>query len=123
MSPLVLLDHDRPVAVLGCAGGPVIPTALVEILENYYLHKMTLREAMAFPRFHPGDDTLELDATLSEGLAKQLAAAGYKTSRELFVTTPMALARRSPTEAWEAASEPLDDGYAVTVQHGGAKTR
>ncbi len=115
MSPMLLFEGTKPVGVLGCAGGGRIPTVLVELLENYYIHKMTLREAMAFPRFHPNEGKLELDPSYPTSLPAKLHDAGYDVASEKVGATPHALMRRTAADAWEVAAEPRADGMALTV--------
>lgn len=116
MSPLLLFEGNIPVGVVGCAGGGRIPTVIVEMLENYFIHKMTLREAMAFPRFHPDGESLELDTAYSNGLAGKLKDAGYDVERVPVMGVPHALLRRSKTDSWEAAAEPRADGMALVLE-------
>ncbi|MBI3556614.1 MAG: gamma-glutamyltransferase, partial [Deltaproteobacteria bacterium] len=121
MSPLLLFEGSKPVGVVGCAGGGRIPTIIVEMLENYYIHKMTLREAMAFPRFHPNEGKLEVDPSYPTSLPAKLKEAGYDVSIEKVGATPHAMIRRTAADAWEAAAEPRADGMALLVEPLGRK--
>lgn len=117
MSPLFLFDGSALVGALGCAGGPRIPTVIVELLENYYIFKMSLREAIAFPRFHPsGDDQLDVDTNFPAKLLPRLKEAGYAAESVAVGGVPQALLRRDPRATlWEAAAEPRADGLAITL--------
>lgn len=113
MSPTLLLDDQKNiVGAVGCAGGGYIPTVIVETLENYYLHKMTLRKSLRAPRFHPmGDNQLKIEKTMPSSTIAALKKAGYElTEVEVFNGIAQALLRRNATTAWEAVSEPRWDG-------------
>ncbi len=115
MSPLLLFEKNKLVGVLGCAGGGLIPTTIVEILENYHLHKMSAKEAIAFPRFHPRQDALELEKALPQTTLDQLKLLGYKieVSPTLWAVAEIIL-KRSSYDPWEAAAEPRYDGLALS---------
>lgn len=117
MSPTILFDRGAAVAVVGCAGGQLIPTAVVELLENFYLHQMTAREAIAFPRFHPSPDSeIEVESSMPESTVARLRAAGYTVSVVPRVwAVAEALMRRSPRLGWEAAAEPRYDGLGISI--------
>ena len=115
MSPTLLLDDQKnSLGAVGCAGGGYIPTVIVEILENYYLRKMTLRKAMAAPRFHPmGDTQLKIEKTMPASTRTALKKAGYAlTEVDVFNGIAQAVLRRNATAAWEAVSEPRWNGMA-----------
>lgn len=119
MSPTILYSKNQgkrePVAVIGCAGGLRIPTTLAIILENYYIHKMSARDAIASVRFHPKKkDSLEVEQSMPQETIKKLKEAGY----EIEVIPSMwsvaeILMRRSAKESWEAASEFRYDGLGI----------
>ncbi|MBI2604920.1 MAG: gamma-glutamyltransferase [Deltaproteobacteria bacterium] len=127
MSPTLLFSDSRaganaagpragiPVGVIGAAGGSRIPTTLAEILENYHLHKMNAREAIAFPRFHPRKEKLEVEKGFPAKTLQQLKEAGYEIEivPNLWSVAQILL-RRNTTAEWEAASEPRYDGLALT---------
>lgn len=113
MSPTLLMDDQKNVVgVVGCAGGGFIPTVIVEILEDYYLHQMTARKAIAFPRFHPdGDNKLKIEKTMPKSTIAALKKAGYAlTEVDVFNGIAQTLLRRTATTKWEAASEPRWEG-------------
>lgn len=115
MSPTLLFENQIPVGVIGCAGGQLIPTVIVEVLENYFIHKMGLREAMAFPRFHFTDGKLEVDPAFADKLDVDLKTAGYTVERTQVAGVPHMLLRRSAKDPWEAAAEPRADGLALVL--------
>jgi gamma-glutamyltranspeptidase/glutathione hydrolase len=116
MSPTIFYDAaNRPVGVVGCAGGGFIPTVLAELLENYYVHKMSAREAIAFPRFHPEDSRLIVESTMPQAVIKDLKTAGYTVAVEDFWSSAQALLRRDAKDRWEAATEPRADGLGIAI--------
>ncbi len=121
MSPTIFTQNivgkpSQTVAVIGAAGGTRIPSTLVEILENYYIHKMTAREAIAFPRFHPMKDSkIEIEKGYPASVLEKLTIAGYKVEEiPTMWSVAQILLRRNSTDPWEAASEPRYDGLAIT---------
>ena len=64
MSPTIVVEDDRPVMILGGAGGPAIITAVLQIIVDVLDFKMSLSEAVAMPRFHHQfrPDTLVMEA-------------------------------------------------------------
>lgn len=112
MSPTLLMDGRQDiVGVVGCAGGGFIPTVIVETLENYYLHQMTARKALASPRFQPdGDNKLKIEKTMPSATIAALRKAGYDlTVVDVFNGVAQVLLRRNATAGWEAVSEPRWD--------------
>lgn len=121
MSPTIFSEaipgkSEQPVAIVGAAGGTRIPTTIAEILENYYIHKMSAREAVAYPRFHPMKDSkLEIEKGYSSEVIKKLKIAGYQVEEiPTMWSVAEILLRRSSNDKWEAASESRYDGLAVS---------
>lgn len=54
MSPTLLLEGQRLVALLGSPGGDTIPNTVVQVLTNLVDHSMPLARAIAAPRVHHG---------------------------------------------------------------------
>lgn len=123
MSPHLIFDQrGNLLGAIGCAGGQRIPTMIVLALENYLMHKMGGREAVAFTRFHPSGDALLVERTLSENTIRQLKEAGYDVEvkevygyPEALGGTLQALLRRSAADKWEAVTEPRADGMAIAL--------
>ena len=120
MSPLLFYESNKPsallVGVVGCAGGPYIPTSIVVFLENYYLYKMTAHEAVAFPRFHPDSDgeTIEME-TFPDSTFNDLKTAEYKLDLSGGAWSALqALMRRNGQTSWEAVAEPRGDSLGLS---------
>lgn len=115
MSPTLLYDASGGlVGAVGSAGGPRIPTAIVELLENYFLHKMPARQAIAFPRFHFDNDTLYVEAAMPSTTLQRLKEAGYNVQIGQAWSSAQAVLRRSSKSTWEAAGEPRGDGLGLS---------
>ncbi len=52
MSPTIIFESGQPYLALGSPGGPKIITAVAQAVLNHRVYKMSLAEAVAFPRFH-----------------------------------------------------------------------
>jgi gamma-glutamyltranspeptidase/glutathione hydrolase len=52
MAPTIVLKDDRPVLILGGAGGPTIITGVLHVIINALDFGLDLRKAQAQPRFH-----------------------------------------------------------------------
>ena len=52
MTPVIVLDRDRPYLVMGTRGGPAIPTTLLQVLLNVIVYRKPLVDAIAAPRYH-----------------------------------------------------------------------
>ncbi|MGE4233763.1 MAG: gamma-glutamyltransferase family protein [Bacteriovoracia bacterium] len=117
MSPIILQKSGKAVAVVGCAGGPRIPSAVAGILENFFIFKMNANEAMAFPRIHygihEGSSRLLIEKGYPPSTIKKLEELRYPVARvDVMRSTAQALLRNSPKQPWQAASESRYDGLA-----------
>jgi gamma-glutamyltranspeptidase/glutathione hydrolase len=54
MAPTLVLEHGRPVLVLGTPGGDTIPNTVVQVLRNVVDYGLTIDEAVDAPRLHHG---------------------------------------------------------------------
>jgi gamma-glutamyltranspeptidase/glutathione hydrolase len=52
MSPTIVVQGERPVMILGGAGGPAIITAVLQIIVDVLDFGMDLSDALSLPRFH-----------------------------------------------------------------------
>ncbi len=66
-SPLIVLDGDARVFVLGAAGGRRIISAVVGVVSRLVDQRLSLADAMAAPRLHPTTDTIYVE--IREGTA------------------------------------------------------
>lgn len=121
MSPHLVFDaKGKLLGAIGCAGGGKIPLAIFLALENFLVHKMPLREAVAFTRAYPAEGKLLIERTLPEKSFEQLKEADYEIVKKEVYGYPQALGgtmqaimRRTTASSWEAVSEPRAEGMAV----------
>jgi gamma-glutamyltranspeptidase/glutathione hydrolase len=81
MTPTLVLEHGKPVLVLGTPGGSRIITTILEIVVNLIDHGMTLEQAVNAPRLHHQwlPDTLAAEPfALTAGARKALTRMGYR---------------------------------------------
>jgi gamma-glutamyltranspeptidase/glutathione hydrolase len=52
MAPTIVSKNNKPILIVGAAGGPRIITAVVQVISNIIDHKMQLQAALDFPRIH-----------------------------------------------------------------------
>ncbi|MEX2281584.1 MAG: gamma-glutamyltransferase [Gemmatimonadota bacterium] len=60
-SPLIVMEGNQPVYVLGAAGARRILSAIVQTLSRAIDQKLPLYQAMALPRFHPTASQIEIE--------------------------------------------------------------
>jgi gamma-glutamyltranspeptidase/glutathione hydrolase len=81
MSPTIVLDPEgKPFLSLGAAGGPTIISQTVLNLISIIDFKLSLKDALARPRFHHqwAPDTLRVERNLPESILGQLREKGHK---------------------------------------------
>jgi len=80
MAPAILLRPDNtPLAAIGTPGGATIPSTLLQIVSNLIDFKMSLRDAVEFPRLHYGVSQIEAEpAALIYDIAELLKSMGHK---------------------------------------------
>jgi len=119
MSPTLLFDGKTPVAVLGASGGLRTHSSITLFLENYFIHKLDAKMAIASARIHPrwvqGKQFIaEVESFMAPDAVEALREAGYEVDVQSGVYTyPQMLIRREKTAQWEAAADPRYDGMGV----------
>jgi gamma-glutamyltranspeptidase/glutathione hydrolase len=85
MSPtLVLHPNGRPFLALGTPGAATIPSTLFQVISNVIDFKMSLRDAIEFPRIHAASGTVEAEpAALVFDVAERLQRMGHKLNPQL----------------------------------------
>ncbi len=91
MMPTIILKDGKPFMVLGAPGGPVIITAILQVILNVIDFGMNVQDAVDFPRIHHQwkPDRLESEAGVSPDTIAQLQRMGYATD----IAHPRVLAR------------------------------
>jgi gamma-glutamyltranspeptidase/glutathione hydrolase len=85
MSPtLVLHPNGRPFLALGTPGAATIPSTLFQVISNVIDFKMSLRDAIEFPRIHAASGTVDAEpAALVFDVAERLQRMGHKLNPQL----------------------------------------
>ena len=80
MAPTIILRPDNtPLAAIGTPGGATIPSTLFQIITNLVDFKMSLRDAVEFPRLHFAGTQVEAEpAALIYDIAELLKSMGHK---------------------------------------------
>lgn len=80
MAPTIILRPDNsPLAAIGTPGGATIPSTLFQIITNLVDFKMSLRDAVEFPRLHYTGSQVEAEpAALIYDVAERLKSMGHK---------------------------------------------
>jgi gamma-glutamyltranspeptidase/glutathione hydrolase len=127
MSPTVVIDGDvetgRPVLTVGAAGGPMIISAVVQVIVNRIALGMPLDRALAEPRVHhqwrPG--VLVAEREMPPDVVTRLEGLGHRVDRRATVGVAQAAALDERTGKLLAAHDPWAPGSAVHVA--GAQSR
>ena len=61
ISPIIIFKDEKPFLAIGAAGGSRIPSSIVNIVSNIIDKRMTLSEALYFPRVHPSENIINLE--------------------------------------------------------------
>jgi len=84
MSPVIVLNRDRSAWVaLGSPGSQTIPNTVVQVIQNLIDFKMSLRDAVDYPRIHHQNTPDRIDVepgALVVDVAERLRAMGHKIS-------------------------------------------
>lgn len=85
MSPTLVLNADgSPFLALGTPGAATIPSTLFQVLTNVIDFRMSLRDAIEFPRIHADASTIEAEpAALVFDVAERLQQMGHKVNPRL----------------------------------------
>src|SRR5262249_31720395 len=85
MAPTLLLRPDgSPWVAMGTPGGATIPSTLVQIVPNMVDFKMSLRDAVEFPRIHALGGPVDAEpAALVYEVAEKLKTMGHRLNPKL----------------------------------------
>ncbi len=116
VSPTLIYEKTKQgkklVAVLGAAGGPLIPQAIVQFFQNYFVHGMSGDESIRFPRVGVSSDgSVEIEKSAGKPIFDLLKKAGYDVNQTETVWAVFnGVMRKDPDTKWEAVSESRYDG-------------
>jgi gamma-glutamyltranspeptidase/glutathione hydrolase len=85
MAPTILLKPGgSPWVALGTPGAATIPSTLFQVVMNLVDFRMSLRDAIEFPRLHPGTEAVDAEpAALIYDIAERLLQMGHKLNPNL----------------------------------------
>jgi gamma-glutamyltranspeptidase/glutathione hydrolase len=85
MAPTIVLRPDNsPWLALGTPGGGTIPSTITQVIVNMIDFKMSLRDAVEFPRLHMQTSQVEAEpAAIVFDVAEKLKAMGHKLNPRL----------------------------------------
>ncbi|WP_237216083.1 gamma-glutamyltransferase family protein [Falsiroseomonas oryziterrae] len=117
MAPTVLFGPDgRALATLGAPGGAWIGVALIQVLLNLVVFRMTMQEAVQAPRFSATTPAIDISNRIPRAVQRELERMGHKVKRS-FHSYPfaaphgIALAGGVP----QGGADPQRDGMALRV--------
>jgi gamma-glutamyltranspeptidase/glutathione hydrolase len=115
MAPTIVFENDRPVLVLGAAGGTQIVTGVSQVILNRFVRGMTLKESIFAPRVHHHfnpDKLFPEKGGFSEPELKKLKDAGFDIANASSYSQVYAVEADPKTGELSAVSEPRDEGGA-----------
>lgn len=119
ISPFIVTKEEKPMMVLGAAGGSRIVPAVAAVCTRVVDHHMSLPSALAAPRVHPVEDSIFMETTSGEGwqdeVLSALTAKGFAIKeipdRGRFGRVH-AIMRNEATGEWIGAADPDWEGVA-----------
>ncbi len=133
MAPTIILENDRPVLVVGAAGGPRIISATLQTILNVLDFRMPLKKALAAPRIHHQwmPDELAVESAIPPLTRKSLEKLGHKVPEKnslglaeaVGVKAGKAVAQPDPRREEPAAVGERGERSATPVRTNGAENR
>src|SRR5262249_53124291 len=104
MAPTIVLENDRPVLVVGAAGGPRIISATLQTILNVLDFRMPLKKALEAPRIHHQwlPDELAVESAIPPLTRKSLQKLGHKEQEK----NPLGLAEAGAAKGGKATAQP-----------------
>lgn len=115
MTPTIVLKDNKPVLVIGAAGGPTIITAVLQLYLNVTVFGMNMQQAVSAPRFHHQwmPDQLRIEASRMKGGAiKKLEKRGHMLQPVDHISLANGI-RLLPNGTLEGGAEPRSDAKAL----------
>lgn len=116
MSPTIVLENDKPILVLGAAGGPRIISSVLQVtLNDLVLYgRQSLRRSVFAPRIHHQwvPDTLVMETGIPQSLVDEMKNKGHSVKLEPETAVLHAVHFNAHTKEFEAVFDPRDEGGA-----------
>jgi gamma-glutamyltranspeptidase / glutathione hydrolase len=108
MVPTIILKDGKPFVILGAPGGPVIITAILQVILNVIDFEMNVQDAVDFPRVHQQwkPDRLDVEKGVSPDTIALLQRMGYTVE----VGNPQVTARVEAIEISDGWLQGAHDG-------------
>ena len=119
MSPFLIYEgqpsDQNLVGVLGAAGGPLIPSGIVDFVQNYYYHNMNKEDAIRSPRIHAeSGEGIFLEKHAPSETFDRLKTMGYQVHpTETIWAVFEGVVRKKPNSTWEAVADTRYDGLGL----------
>lgn len=82
MTPTILLLNGKPVLAVGAAGSERIPGAILQVIYNVAIRKLSLEQAVRAPRLHCQASKLQLDSRFPASVGAALRERGFEVASE-----------------------------------------
>jgi gamma-glutamyltranspeptidase/glutathione hydrolase len=107
---------SQMIAVLGAAGGPLIPSCITDFVQNYLFFKLDSDRSIRSPRVHPESGSkIVIEEATSQEIIAELRSLGYEVDvRKKLDAVFEGVVRRSSKGKWDAVAETRFDGLGVT---------
>ena len=120
MSPTIVvsLDENRPILILGGAGGPRIITAVLQVIVNYLDLNMSLSYSLGHPRFHHQfkPEILFVEDTTQEAMWRGQKSLGQRVTVREYIGKVQAIGWNKKKQEYEGVSDPrFRDGSVTPV--------
>jgi len=116
MCPSIVFCNDLPFLAIGAPGGTQIPMGVLQALLNVIDFKMTLREAVASPRFSATSNIIDVVNRIPRAIGRSLNARGYEVARNPYGYSIGWVHGIKLTQGHlEGAAEPGRDGVALAT--------
>ncbi len=114
MSPTLIFENGEPIASIGAAGGSLIPMAVVQFLQNYYVYQMDAKSSVQFARVSIDGNAVEIEESAGDALLGQLKTAGYEAKATKTIWAVFnGVVRKNAKAKWESVTDSRYDGAAL----------
>jgi len=108
MSPTIIVKDDKPILVLGGAGGPRIITAVLHTIIGVLDFNLTIGKALSLPRFHHQyrPDALFIESHISNSHRSAMVKKGYTVINRNGLGTVRAVSWNEKLQTYVGAADP-----------------
>ena len=108
MSPTIIVKNDKPILVLGGAGGPRIITSVLHTIIGVLDFNLSIGNALSLPRFHHQyrPEALFVESHIPNSHRNAMVNKGYKVINRQGLGTVRAIAWNENLKAYVGAADP-----------------